>query len=96
MFDSPMSPVYAIENLVKRQEDKYFDRKSAGVKSNDLAALLSAFANADGGDAVVGISDDGTVEGISKLGKDKINALISAPLDCCMPTPRHTVVGLLW
>ena len=91
MFDSPMSPVYAIENLVKRPEDKYFDRKSAGVKPNNLAALLSAFANADGGDAVVGVRDDGAVEGIRRLTDDQINALISSPSEFCMPTPRHTV-----
>ena len=39
------------------EKNKYFDRKSAKIKPSDIADLISAFANAEGGTIVLGISD---------------------------------------
>lgn len=62
-----------------------FDRKSARIDPKALATLIIAFANADGGDAAIGIEDDGTITGID--GQDKrINELLRAPLDYCIPS----------
>lgn len=59
------------------EEGQFFERKSAIDRSggahkprkaaaiaHDIAETLAAFANADGGELVVGIEDDGTVSGV--------------------------------
>ena len=66
-------------------ETQLFDRKSARIDPKTLANLIIAFANADGGDAIIGIEDDGTITGID--GQDKrINDLLRVPLDYCAPS----------
>lgn len=47
------------------QENQYFDRKSARIKPLDILKLLVAFANAEGGQLIIGIEDDGTVTGFN-------------------------------
>lgn len=74
-----------IEELRFHTETQLFDRKSARIDPKALANLIIAFANADGGDAAIGIEDDGTITGID--GQDKrINELLRAPLDYCVPS----------
>lgn len=51
------------EQLQFQTETQLFDRKSIRVDSRALANLIIAFANADGGDAVIGIEDNGVVTG---------------------------------
>ncbi|MBW2142586.1 MAG: putative DNA binding domain-containing protein [Deltaproteobacteria bacterium] len=41
-----------------RQESHFFDRKSASIKGKKIQKISVAFANADGGEFVIGISDD--------------------------------------
>lgn len=45
--------------LCTRPEDHFFDRKALGVASAKLLRHVSAFANADGGELVVGVADEG-------------------------------------
>ena len=52
-----------IDVLAHTHEGQYFDRKSARIKPNDLAKIISAMANSAGGKVAVGIEDDGTVTG---------------------------------
>ena len=54
---SKINPMLTLEYLTTEHENKYFDRKSAKIKPSDLSPLVSAFANADGGTIVIGISD---------------------------------------
>lgn len=74
-------------------EGQFFDRKSAFDRSGprhkqrkavdiawDIVETLSAMANADGGELVVGIEDDGIVTGVSHPA-DKIGLLLRAPGD---------------
>ena len=57
---------------------------------SDIAPLISAFANAEGGTIAIGISDKTRqIEGIHKYGTQKINDFISAPKDFCKPMPRY-------
>jgi len=42
----------------KREESHFFDRKSASIKGKKVQKIAVAFANADGGEFVIGISDD--------------------------------------
>lgn len=41
------------------QEDDFFDRKAFGVKGDKLQKIAVAFANADGGEVLIGIKDEG-------------------------------------
>jgi ATP-dependent DNA helicase RecG len=45
-------------SLATRQEDHFFDRKAAAIKGAKLQKIAVAFANADGGEAFVGIADE--------------------------------------
>ena len=90
MCVSKYNSLLTLEYMRSESENKYFDRKSVSIKPSDLANHISAFANAEGGTLVIGISDKkGKLEGINSAGDVKINELISAPKDCCMPMPRY-------
>ena len=86
---SIINPTYTLEYIQTEHENKYFDRKSAKIKPSELAHHISAFANADGGTLVIGISDKTKVlEGINSFGEEKINEFINAPKTCCKPMPN--------
>lgn len=87
---SIINPILTLDYMVKESENKYFDCKSAKIKPSEIADLISAFANAEGGTIVIGISDKKRIiEGINNIGTDKINDFISAPKDCCRPMPQY-------
>jgi ATP-dependent DNA helicase RecG len=44
--------------LCQRAESHFFDRKAAAISGQKLQKIVVAFANADGGEVVVGIADD--------------------------------------
>lgn len=86
---SKIKPMLTIKYLTTEHENKYFDRKSVKIKPSDISDLISAFANAEGGTIVIGISDkQKTLEGINNYGEEKINSFINAPKDCCKPMPE--------
>lgn len=79
------------------EEGQFFERKSALDRSggarkprkaaaiaHDIAEALAAFANADGGELVVGIEDDGTVWGCR----------MPTPRSSCCWASRRT--GITW
>ncbi len=87
---SKINPILTLPYLTTAHENKYFDRKSAKIKPSDLADLVSAFANAEGGTIVIGISDKTkALEGINGFGEEKINGFINAPKDCTKPMPVY-------
>lgn len=87
---SLVNPLLTLKYMRLESENKYFDRKSSQIRAVDLAPHISAFANADGGTIVIGISDKKrTLEGIDSCGAEKINAFINAPKDFCRPMPRY-------
>ena len=87
---SKTNPSLTLEYMQTENENKYFDRKSAQIRAVDLAPHISAFANADGGTIVIGISDKKrTLEGINSCGDEKINEFINAAKDYCRPMPRY-------
>ena len=75
-----------IEDILSREEGQTFDRKSVRIKPKDLAVTMIAFANADGGDLVVGITDGKKeIEGVD--GDEKIlNDIRRTPFDFCSPS----------
>ena len=87
---SKYQPILTIDYMISEPENKVFDRKSSKVKASDLAPIISAFANAEGGTIVIGIADKTReIEGIDAIGRDNINNLICAPKDVCQPMPQY-------
>ena len=43
-----------IEEILSKEENQTFDRKSINISPKDLAIPIVAFANADGGDIPIG------------------------------------------
>lgn len=87
---SKINTLLTLDYMILAHENQYFDRKSCQIKPSDIAPLISAFANADGGTIVLGISDkQRTPEGINAYGEDRINDFINAPKDYCKPMPRY-------
>lgn len=81
-------PLLTLDYIVEQPENKLFDRKSSKIKVSDLAPIISAFANAEGGTIVIGINDKTkAIEGINAIGSEQINNLVAAPKDVCMPMP---------
>ena len=75
-----------LEEIVSKEEKQVFDRKSADIDAKALAITIVAFANADGGDIAIGISDktrriDGTDYNVKN-----VNELLRAPYDFCEPS----------
>ena len=74
MIKSSINPVLTLDYMIHEDENKIFDRKSAQLKPSDIADEISAYANADGGTIVFGISDKTRrLEGINAVGAEKIN-----------------------
>ncbi|MBD5503980.1 MAG: cell filamentation protein Fic [Lachnospiraceae bacterium] len=90
MVRSSINPILTLDYMIKEDENKIFERKSAQLKPSDIADEISAYANAEGGTIVFGISDKTRrLEGINAVGTEKINNFINAPMDCCNPTPEY-------
>lgn len=80
-FDSRLTE----EFLLVAEEEQRFDRKRALISVNDLATHIIGFANADGGVLVIGQTNDKHFQGIEHVGQVKINALIKASINLCVP-----------
>jgi len=90
MTRSKINPLLTLDYIVNADENKIFDRKSAKIKVAELAPLICAFANAQGGTIVIGVNDKiRSIEGINAFGEDKINGFVAAPKDCCRPMPPY-------
>lgn len=56
-----------IQEILNRKEDQTFDCKSIQIDPKALAIPIVAFANADGGVIVIGVSDKSrTIEGVDQ------------------------------
>jgi ATP-dependent DNA helicase RecG len=79
--------------LARLPEDQWFERKSSRIAPRDLANALIGFANADGGIAIVGISD-GEIEGTNGS-LERRNSQFQANIDFCVPPVRtkHRLVA---
>jgi ATP-dependent DNA helicase RecG len=53
--------------------------RSTDEIGRDVAEALVAFANADGGELLIGVEDDGQVSGMSQLSEAQIETLLNAP-----------------
>ena len=74
--------------LAALPEDHWLERKSASVKGQTIANLLVGFANAEGGTIIIGLSDDGGVEGIGSAGAKRLANWQRAAVDFTNPPVR--------
>lgn len=72
--------------LLAASEDQWFERKSIRIKSRDLAPTLVAFANAEGGTIVIGLSG-GVVEEVDGR-PDQLNELRQCSIQHTDPPVR--------
>ena len=82
-IQSQYQPFLTIDYIVKEDENKLFDRKSSKVKPTDIAPIISAFANAEGGTVVIGVAEKTRefLEVINKQGKaDRLLLLHIEPI----------------
>lgn len=76
-----------LQQIITQPEGQTFDRKSIKIAAKDLAVTVVAFANADGGTIAIGVSDNGTLEGIDHH-TQHLNELLRVPFDYCQPTVK--------
>ena len=79
-----------LQEIITRKEDQTFDCKSIQIEPKALAITIVAFANADGGDIAIGVSDKTRkIEGVDQH-TEKLNELLRVPLDFCNPSVSIT------
>lgn len=83
-----LSPAEVGEALAAFPEDQWLERKSDGVGPQNIADLLVGFANAEGGAIIIGLSDDGAVEGIGSVGIKRQTDWQRAAIDFTNPPVR--------
>jgi ATP-dependent DNA helicase RecG len=92
MIKSKFNPILTLKYMAMAEENKWFDRKSSRIKPSDIYDLISAFANAEGGTIVIGISDKTKeIEGLNGCDDVKVNEFINAPKSGCKPMPTYEV-----
>ncbi len=74
-----------LHQLISRGESQKLEFKAALPPSDHLGRLISAFANSSGETILLGVRDDGTVSGVSRL--DTENTLRKA-VDGLQPSPE--------
>ena len=81
----------ATSDLLRRShEDRRLERKPSRIHVKQLAEYFSMFANTkpDGGLIVIGMEDDGTIEGCRKLHHNRLNSL-ERTVDTHCPDARY-------
>lgn len=77
------------------KENQFFDRKSARIKPLDILKHLVAFANAQGGQLVLGIEDDGKISGFNCSGAHSIDEYRNILLTELKETPFHSYFDVI-
>lgn len=83
-----LDPAEVGKALAALPEDQWLERKSAGVSPQTIANLLVGFANAEGGTIIIGLNDDGAVEGTGSAGDKRLSDWQRAAVDFTTPTVR--------
>lgn len=89
MEGSKINANITIDYLKNTEETLYFDRKRAKISNQDLANVIASFANARGGIVVVGITDEGIIEGFNQYGINKLNEFQKVINSLLKPSPIY-------
>lgn len=79
----------------KQRENQFFDRKSARIKPLYILKHLVAFANAEGGQLVIGIEDDGDITGFNYNKAHEIDEFRNIAITELKETPIKVKFNLL-
>ena len=74
-MDSKINPILTLEYMCNEKENQFFERKSAHKDIKELANHIAGFANASGGTLVIGVADNGKIEGFEDC-EEKYNKLL--------------------
>ena len=92
IIQSTYQPFLTLDYIVNESENKLFDRKSSRIKPSDLAPIISAFANAEGGTVVIGIDDKTkAIEGLNAF----LNFVLEMRKDLCNNKTKLTKHDIL-
>jgi len=87
-FVSTKNSILSLEYIQNEKENQYFDRKSAKKDPKEISKHIIAFANAGGGILVIGVEDDGSITGFSKVGLHKMDQFKRIPFEYCKTMPE--------
>ncbi|PBI96357.1 Divergent AAA domain protein [Rhodococcus erythropolis] len=79
MFENKKIERSVLESFDARQENHFFDRKSSKISPAKISQSISAFANADGGELLVGVEDDLTWNGFKSI--ESANSILDLPFN---------------
>lgn len=82
-----MKNLKKLENYIKTKENQYYERKSAKIKPLEILRQLVGFANAEGGELVIGIEDNGNITGFKCSGAHKIEEFKNLNITALKETP---------
>lgn len=80
--------------IVEKGEDSYTEFKEERAHSDQLAAEIVAFANTEGGNLIVGVSDEGEIIGVTNLDKE-MQRIDNICANNCEPTVYTTIEKLV-
>lgn len=89
MIKSKINSLLTIEYMCNERENQFFERKSAKKDIRELANNIAGFANASGGTLVIGISDDGKLEGFEEFPEKYNNFLKITSGDYLKTIPKY-------
>ena len=97
MEGSKINSILTIEYMCNEKENQFFDRKSAKKDIKELANHIAGFANASGGTLVIGISDDGKLEGFEECPKkyNKFLKITSGDYLKTMPKFENETINII-
>ncbi len=87
MLQSGLKEELTEEYICFAKENQKFDRKSAKKDVKEIANHIAGFANADGGTLVIGITDNGKLEGFENYG-DKDNDILKSSIQYLKTIPE--------
>ena len=86
---SKINSIITESYLKTAKENLYFERKRARVSMQDLANEIASFTNENGGVIVVGMTDDGNIEGFNNYGINKLNDFQKVITNYLSPTHNY-------
>lgn len=87
MLQSTINPQLTEDYMCFVKENQKFDRKSAKKDVKEIANHIAGFANSDGGTLVIGITDDGKLEGFENYGS-KDNDILKSSIQYLKTIPE--------
>ncbi len=83
-----------LTEIIEKGEDSFTEFKEEKVHSDDLASEIVAFANTEGGNLIIGVSDEREIIGVTDLDKE-MQRIDNICANNCEPTVYATIEKLI-